>query len=113
MSAEQAQVVNQIIDEYLSTRVFQFHKTKGGQLFARFFETQPELFWKFRALNESEDVASSAEFQRVGKQVEHELFKLEGILTDKMINQAKGLDKVVEAFYAIVYLFFPRFNLVD
>lgn len=38
------------------------------------------------------------------------MFKLEGILTEKMLKQEKGLDKVVESFYNIVYLFFPRFS---
>jgi hypothetical protein len=38
---------------------------------------------------------------------------LEGILTEKMLNQERGLDKVVEAFYNIVYLFFPRYNAIE
>jgi hypothetical protein len=64
-------------------------------------------------LNESDETAGTEAFQEVGKQVEHELFKLEGILTEKMLNQEKGLDKVVDSFYNIVYLFFPRYNSLD
>jgi hypothetical protein len=41
------------------------------------------------------------------------MFKLEGILTEKMLKQEKGLDKVIDSFYNIVYLFFPRFNEVE
>jgi hypothetical protein len=51
-------------------------------------------------------------FQQVGRQVEDELFKLEGILTERMLNQEKGLDQVVGSFYNIVYLFFPRYNQI-
>ena len=53
------------------------------------------------------------DFQSVGKQVEIEMFKLEGILTEKMLQQEKGLEKVVESFYNLVYLFFPRFNEIE
>jgi hypothetical protein len=94
-------------------RIYSLNKTKGGQLFIRLFESQNELFWKFRALNESEETASTPAFQAVGKQIEHELFKLEGILTEKMLKQEKGLDQVVGSFYNIVYLFFPRYNAIE
>ncbi len=63
-------------------------KTKGGQLFQRFFETQEELFWTFRDLNENPEDDMDL-FQRIGKQVEQEMFKLEGILTEKMVGQEK------------------------
>jgi hypothetical protein len=51
-------------------------KTKGGQLFKRFFEAYTDLFRTFRNLNEdpSQDMKK---FQEIGKQVEHEMFKLE------------------------------------
>lgn len=113
MNPQQKQEVQELINEYIATRVPQFNKTKWGQLFLRFFESQPEIFRRFRELNENEQTVATPEFQTIGKQVEQELFRLEGILTDKMINQEKGLDKVVDAFYAIVYLFFPRFNFVE
>jgi hypothetical protein len=41
------------------------------------------------------------------------MFKLEGILTEKMLKQEKWLDKVIDSFYNIVYLFFPRFNEIE
>jgi hypothetical protein len=57
------------------------------------------LFWQFRALNESDETAGTKEFQIAGKQVEDELFKLEGILTEKMLNQEKGI-----LFFPLNYL---------
>ena len=87
-------------------------KTKWGQLFARFAEASPEIFWKFRELNDRSNTDSTS-FQTLGKQVEIEMFKLEWILTEKMLKQEKGLDKVIDSFYTIVYLFFPRFSEVE
>ncbi|MEI8091892.1 MAG: hypothetical protein WCG98_06870 [bacterium] len=42
----------------------------------------------FRNLNEDPNI-DMKKFQETGKQVEHEMFKLEGILTDKMLKQEK------------------------
>jgi hypothetical protein len=69
------------------------------------------LFWKFRELNDP--IKNDKDFQKLWKQIETEMFKLEGILTEKMLKQEKGLDKVIDSFYNIVYLFFPRFNEVE
>ncbi|MDR0859447.1 MAG: hypothetical protein LBO09_00220 [Candidatus Peribacteria bacterium] len=113
MKAKEILEVQEVIQTYIENRISTLNKTKGGQLFVRFFEAQNALFWKFRELNESEETAGTAEFQNVGKQVEQELFKLEGILTEKMLKQEKGLDQVVGSFYNIVYLFFPRYNSLD
>ena len=113
MKGKQVEEVQQLIAEYIEKRIYLLNKTKGGQLFIRFFESQSALFWEFRALNENDTTAQSEKFQTVGKQVEAELFKLEGILTERMLKQEKGLDKVVESFYNIVYLFFPRYNFLD
>lgn len=41
------------------------------------------------------------------------MFKLEGILTERMLKQEKGLEKVVESFQNLIYSFFPRFNEVE
>jgi hypothetical protein len=38
---------------------------------------------------------------------------LEWILTEKMLDQEKWLDKVIWAFYNIVYCFFPRYNEIE
>jgi len=110
MNEKQQSEINEIINEYIKEKLKKITKTKGGQLFQRFFETNNELFWKFRELNENEKTSKSPEFQKIGKQVEQECFKMEWILTEKMINQIKGLEQVVSSFYNIVYLFFPRYN---
>jgi len=104
--------INQIIDWYIRNKIEWLTKTKWGQLFQRFFETQEELFRTFRDLNESPEDDMDL-FQRIGKQVEQEMFKLEWILTEKMIGQEKGLDKVVSSFYNIIYNFFPKMGLVE
>lgn len=104
--------INQIIDWYIRNKISWLTKTKWWQLFQRFFETQEELFWTFRDLNEHPENDMDL-FQRIGKQVEHEMFTLEGILTEKMVGQEKGLDKVVGSFYNIVYSFFPKMWLVE
>lgn len=108
LSKEQQQEVEQLITEYITNKLQEIKKTKGWQLFNRFAESQSEVFWRFRELNQPR--SDEQAFQTLGHQVESEMFKLEGILTEKMLKQEKGLDKVVDAFYTIVYLFFPRFN---
>ena len=113
MSEQEVTTVKKSIDEYIEKKVYTFTKTKGWQLFIRFFEAYNDLFRKFRALNESDEIAKTEAFQHIGKQVENELFKLEGILTERMLNQEKGLDQVVGSFYNIVYLFFPRYNFIS
>ena len=34
-------------------------------------------------------------------------------LCNGMLKQEKGLDKVIDSFYKIVYTFFPRYNKID
>jgi hypothetical protein len=77
MNEKQQEEIKEGINEYIEKKVYTLHKTKGGQLFIRFFEAHNALFWQFRALNESDETAQTAEFQKIGKQVEDELFKLE------------------------------------
>lgn len=108
----QKKEVEAIIKNYIIEKIEGMTKTKWGQLFKRFFEAFPDLFRNFRALNEDAE-KHLAEFQKVGKQVEQEMFKLEWILTEKMFNQEKGLDKVVGSFYNIVYTFFPKYSLIE
>ena len=100
-----------VINEYIWEKINGMTKTKGWQLFKRFFEAYNELFRKFRTLNESD--TQTQEFQEIGRQVEQEMFKLEWILTDRMLKQEKWLDKVIDAFYKIVYTFFPKYNKID
>ncbi len=111
LDAKQKAEVEALINTYITETAEWFTKTKGGQLFKRFFDASPELFWEFRALNEDPS-KHQKKFQEVGKQVEQEMFRLEGILTEKMIDQEKGLDKVIGSFYNIVYMFFPKMGEV-
>ena len=112
LSDQEKKQVKNIIKTYIAEKIQAIKRTKWGQLFARFTETYPELFWEFRELNDRNNTDSTS-FQTLGKQVEIEMFKLEWILTEKMLKQEKGLDKVIDSFYTIVYLFFPRFSEVE
>ena len=113
MNNKEKAEVQKCINEYVKMRVESLWKTKWGQLFKRFYEWENELFWKFRELNENDELSMSDEFQEVWKKVEQEMFRLEWILTEKMLKQEKWLDKVIESFYNIVYSFFPRYNSVE
>lgn len=103
--------VAKLCDEYVLEKLKVSQKTKGGQLFNRFFESKNELFWQFRRMNDF--AVQDKDFQQVGKQVETEMFKLEGILTEKMLKQEKGLESVIWSFYNLVYAFFPRYNEIE
>jgi len=111
LTNEQKIEIQHIINDYIWEKIEGMNKTKWGQLFQRFYEAYNELFRKFRTMNESTN--TNKDFQEVGKQVEQEMFKLEWILTERMLKQEKGLDKVIDSFYKIVYTFFPRYNEID
>jgi len=111
VSAEEKIDIQHIINDHITEKIESMTKTKWGQLFKRFFEAYNELFWKFRTLNEGENITET--FQETGRKVEQEMFKLEGILTERMLKQEKWLDKVIDSFYKIVYTFFPRYNKID
>ena len=102
--------IQHIINDYIAEKIEGMTKTKWGQLFKRFYEAYNELFRKFRTMNETWE---SENFQETGRQVEQEMFKLEWILTERMLKQEKGLDKVIDSFYKIVYTFFPKYNKID
>lgn len=110
LDEEKKQEVMQLCEVFLLDRLSQIKKTKGGLLFNRFFESQPELFWKFRKMNDP--LINDSDFQSVWSLVETEMFKLEGILTEKMLKQEKGLDSVVASFYNLVFSFFPKYNQI-
>ncbi|MFA7298255.1 MAG: hypothetical protein WC010_01280 [Candidatus Absconditabacterales bacterium] len=110
VSADEKIEIQQIINDYITEKIEGMTKTKGGQLFKRFYEAYNELFRKFRTLNE---IGDGNIFQEIGKQVEQEMFKLEGLLTERMFKQEKGLDKVIDSFYKIVYTFFPKYNKLN
>ena len=105
--------IQECINEYIDMKIKSLWKTKWWQLFQRFYETENELFWRFRELNENDETASTEEFQIVWKKVWDEMFRLEWILTDRMLKQDKWLDKVLDSFYSIVYDFFPRYNSIE
>jgi hypothetical protein len=102
---EKAQLIDQAIHEIATS-----DKTKGTQLFLRFYENDKDLFTLFRTLNSSKNNSKTAEFQEVGEQVVGKLRYLEQILTDKMMK--RDTDRTVVAFYDHVRLFFPYFDLV-
>ena len=102
--------IQHIINDYIAEKIEGMTKTKWGQLIKRFFEAYNELFRKFRTMNET---GTDPKFQETGRHVEQEMFKLEGILTERMLKQEKGLDKVIDSFYKIVYTFFPKYNKID
>lgn len=112
LSEEEKANVKKIINEYIVSKL-DWMKTKWWLLFKRFYEMDPDLFWKFRNLNEKEENVENSEFQETWKKVEQEIFKLEGILTERMFKQEKGLDKVVGSFYNIVYSFFPMYGRIE
>ncbi|HKL44344.1 MAG TPA: hypothetical protein VJ892_03630, partial [Candidatus Absconditabacterales bacterium] len=109
LDKEKKVVIEKIIDECVVEKI-KSYKTKGGELFRRYFEVNEDDFWKFRDMNCNENFAQTKEFQELGKKVEREIFKYEGILTEKMLDQEKGLDKVVGSFYNIVYSYFPKLS---
>jgi len=108
----QKEEIQKIIDKNIVEKI-NGYKTKWWELFRRYFEVNEDDFWKFRDMNCNENFAQTKEFQELGKRVESEIFKYEGILTEKMLDQEKGLDKVVWSFYNIVYSYFPKMNLVE
>ena len=110
VSSEDKIDIQHIINDHITDKIEGMTKTKWGQLFKRFYEAYNELFWKFRTLNETGEANT---FQETGKQVEQEMFKLEWILTERMLKQEKGLDKVIDSFYKIVYTFFPKYSNIE
>jgi len=104
--------VEKIIQEIILEKIENL-KTKGGQLFQRFVEMDTERFWNFRKLNENEETSNKTEFQTIWKEIENEIFKLEWILTQAMINRSEWVGKTIDSFYKIVYSFFPNFNKIQ
>ncbi len=112
LEAKKKKEVTKIIDEMIVEKI-KWYKTKWWELFGRFFEVNEEDFWKFRDMNCNDNFAQTREFQDLWNKIEAEIFKYEWILTEKMLDQEKWLDKVVGSFYNIVYSFFPKLNLVE
>lgn len=104
-----AQEAEQLVREAIEEVVYQT-KTKGAQLFQRFYENDNALFWQFRTLNATETTVKKAAFHEVGEEVMSKLRYLEQILTDKMLK--RDTDKTITAFYDHVRLFFPYFDQI-
>ncbi len=112
LEKEQKEEIEKIIDECIVEKLNSY-KTKWWELFRRFFEVNEDDFWRFRDMNCDDNFAQTKQFHELGRKIEAELFKYEWILTEKMLEQEKGLDKVIWSFYNIVYTYFPRLNLVE
>lgn len=112
MDTKEKDFVQWIINTYIDEKIHGFN-TKGGELFRRFYEVRSDLFWTFRKLNADPVNVWSEQFRTIGKEVETELFKYEGILTEKMLKRAEGLDKTLDSFYSIVYMFFPLYGQIE
>jgi len=112
LSNEEQWEVDEIITQYIIEKVKSL-RTKWWLLFKRFFENENKKFWKFRRMNENEEFSHSEEFQILWKEVEEEMFKLEWILTQAMMKKAQWLGKTVEAFYNVVYSFFPLYGNIE
>ncbi len=111
LDSEDIQQIQKIIDQYIKEKI-EGLKTKGGELFRRFYVINQDTFWRFRALNADDSQTDSDEFQTTGKIVEEQLFKFENILTQTMMKKPQGLDKTVTAYYDIAYSFFPLYNSI-
>lgn len=91
-------------------------KTKGGEYLKILYDNHTELFLQFWEINHNPDTdtSSGSEFQRLGRRIESELFRLENLLTAKQTgNKAKGLDKTVTAFYDLVEEYFPLYGKIE
>jgi len=108
LKSEEIDIVNEIINELIREKISKL-KTKWGQLFRRFFDNNEDMFWDFRLMNEHHTMSNSREFQNLWKKVETEMFRLEWILTQWMMKKAQWLGKTVDAFYSIIYTFFPLY----
>lgn len=111
LDKSQRDQIQKIINDYILEKINN-SKTKWWELFKRFFDVNTDMFWEFRRLNE-DFYNNEKKFQEVWRKVEKELFKYEWILTAPMLKQEKWLEKVVTAFYNIVYMFFPLFNNIE
>ncbi len=115
LSSDEQKKVDWLLRTYVESIILG-SKTKWWLYFKRFYETQKDLFWEFRRLQQKlkTDVDfDKTEFQSVWKIIEEEMFRYEWLLTQKMTNQAQWLNKTLDAFYDIVYWFFPYYNDIE
>ncbi|USN55658.1 MAG: hypothetical protein H6765_03565 [Candidatus Peribacteria bacterium] len=86
LDGEEIEKIKELIQNYIMESI-QEYKTKGGEMFRRFYAINKDIFRRFRELNASEQSAQSPEFQTLGKEIEQQLFKFEGILTQNMLKK--------------------------
>lgn len=111
LDSEEIGQVQTCIDDYIKEEL-QAYKTKGGEMFRRFYALHQDTFREFRRLNGEPNAEEAQAFQALGKIVETELYKFENMLTQTMMKKPQGLDKTLAAFYDIAYRFFPKYNLI-
>ena len=111
LDEKNVQRVQVILRDYIEEKIASF-STKWGELFRRFYDVHGDLFWQFRQMNAGFSESNQDDFQVLGKEIEQLLFTYEGILTEKMLNRPEWLDKTLDAFYSIVYMFFPQYNKI-
>ena len=112
LDGEEIEKILNIIHDYIKESILN-PKTKWGEMFQRFYVMNQDIFRRFRELNADESNTNTEEFQTLGKDIEEQLFKFEWILTQNMMKKPQGLDKVIGAFYDIVYSFFPLYNQIQ
>jgi hypothetical protein len=61
LSPEERDDVKAMIDSSIRAEI-QSLKTKGGEMFQRFYDLHEELFWEFRTLNNSESNLENPRF---------------------------------------------------
>ncbi len=98
--------IDEIIEEYVQKYIAGLG-TKWGKLFRRLMEQYPDDAWEYRVLNQDKNNIHMPRFQTLSKLFQKELFALESVLTSKMLKRPEWLDKVIDAFYDIVYAIFP------
>ena len=103
--------IQELISTYITDKI-KWLKTKWWEMFRRFYSIHKEDFRTFRELNADINCVETDQFQTLGKKLEQELFKFEGILTQNMMKKPQGLDKTISAYYDIVYSFFPLYGQI-
>lgn len=110
LSKEERINIQNILDEWEINKISSL-KTKGWLLFYWIYEKNPILWKQFRNLNK-EWLTWKKEFIELWKKIEQYIFEADTLLTSKMWRHQEWVIKVTDAFYNIVYAFFPYFNLI-
>ena len=112
LSPEERDEIKHLIDHMIREDIAS-RKTKGWEMFKRFYELHADLFWEFRALNSTESNLSSPIFHKLWGEIEKHLYHFEQILVKNMMRRPEGLEKVTDAFYDIAYKYFPFYARIE